>query len=51
MSAQLAERLKPLVNGRLADEPLFLSKKGNRPEADNFVKRQLKPILKKLGQP
>jgi integrase len=28
---------------------LFLSKKGRRLEPDNFVKRHLKPILKKLG--
>jgi integrase len=33
----------------MADEPLFLSKKGKRLEPDNFVKRHLKPILQKLG--
>ena len=36
-------------NAGRSDEPLFLSKKGKRLEPDNFVKRHLKPILKKLG--
>lgn len=60
LSPQLVERLKPYVEGRASDEPLFLtpvtltSKKkkvigGKRLHPDNFVKRQLKPILKKLG--
>jgi integrase len=49
LSPQLAERLRPYVELRSADEPLFLSKKGKRLEPDNFVKRHLKPILKKLG--
>jgi integrase len=49
LSPQLVEKLRPFVEGRMADEPLFLSKKGKRLEPDNFVKRHLKPILKKLG--
>lgn len=49
LSSQLTERLRPYVAGRIAEEPLFLSKKGKRLEPDNFVKRHLKPILKKLG--
>jgi integrase len=49
LSPQLVEKLRPYVEGRMADEPLFLSKKGKRLEPDNFVKRHLKPILKKLG--
>jgi integrase len=49
LSPQLVEKLRPCVEGRMADEPLFLSKKGKRLEPDNFVKRHLKPILKKLG--
>lgn len=49
LSPQLAERLKPYMEGRAADEPLFLSKKKKHLHPDNFVKRNLKPILKKLG--
>jgi integrase len=49
LSPQLAEKLRPYVECRVKDEPLFLSKKGKRLEPDNFVKRHLKPILKKLG--
>ena len=37
------------MEGRSADEALFLSKQGKRLEPDNFVKRHLKPILKRLG--
>lgn len=47
--APLTDKLKPYRKGRIADEPLFLSKRGKRLEPDNFVKRHLKPILKKLG--
>jgi hypothetical protein len=39
----------PLVTGRKADAPLFLSRRGRRLCPDNFVKRELKPILNKLG--
>jgi integrase len=60
LSPSLAEQLRPFVEGRQADEPLFLTpgrltKSGNRRgggvrlEPDNFVKRALKPILKELG--
>ena len=49
ISTQLAERLRPLVEGRAPDEPLFLSAKGKRLEPDNFVKRHLTPVIKKLG--
>jgi len=60
LSQSLTEQLRPFVEGRRADEPLFLtpgrlSKNGNRRgggvrlEPDNFVKRALKPILKELG--
>lgn len=49
LSPQLAAKLRQYVEGRSADEPLFLSKKGKRLEPDNFVKRHLKPILEKLG--
>jgi integrase len=49
LSPQLAERLRFYVEGRNPDEPLFLSTEGRRLHPDNFIKRQLKPILKKLG--
>jgi integrase len=49
LSPQLVERLKPYIDGRAADEPLFLSKMKKRLHPDNFVKRNLKPILKELG--
>jgi integrase len=49
ISSQLADRLRGYVASRNIDEPLFLSKRGKRLEPDNFVKRHLKPILKKLG--
>ncbi|MGA8532181.1 MAG: site-specific integrase [Acidobacteriaceae bacterium] len=60
LSPSLTEHLRPFVEGRAADEPLFLtpgrlSKKGKlidggvRLEPDNFVKRALKPVLKDLG--
>jgi integrase len=49
ISSELADKLEGYVASRNADEPLFLSKKGNRLEPDNFVKRHLKPIVKKLG--
>lgn len=60
LSFSLAEQLRPLVDGRAADEPLFLTpgrvtKSGKRIgggvrlEPDNFVKRALKPILRELG--
>lgn len=60
LSPSLTEHLRPFVEGRAADEPLFLtpirlSRKGKRIcggvrlEPDNFVKRALKPILKELG--
>lgn len=52
--------MRPFVEGRAADEPLFLTpgritKSGKRIgggvrlEPDDFVKRALKPILKELG--
>ena len=46
---QLVERVKFFVEDRAADQPLFLTKMGKRLHPDNFVKRELKPILKKLG--
>ena len=60
LSPSLAEELRPFVEGRRADEPLFLTpgrltKSGKRLgggvrlEPDNFVKRALKPVLKELG--
>lgn len=49
LSPQLAERLRFYVEGRNPEEPLFLSPQGRRLHPDNFIKRQLKPILKKLG--
>jgi len=59
MSPVLVEALRPLVDNRPAPDPLFLTpltvtKKGKRIggkrlHPDNFVKRQLKPILEKLG--
>lgn len=56
----MAEQLKPFVEGRQAHEPLFLTPVyltkngktrggGKRLEPDNFIKRNLKPILKELG--
>ncbi len=60
LSPSLTEQLRPFVEGRRADEPLFLTpgrltKSGKRLgggvrlEPDNFVKRALKPVLKELG--
>jgi integrase len=49
ISSQLAAKVLPLVENRNADEPLFLSAEGKRLEPDNFVKRHLKPVVKKLG--
>jgi integrase len=60
LSPQMAEQLKPFVEGRAVDEPLFLTPVfltkngktrggGKRLEPDNFIKRNLKPILKELG--
>ena len=60
LSFPLAEQLRPFVEGRSANEPLFLtpgrvSKSGKqigggvRLEPDNFVKRALKPVLNDLG--
>jgi site-specific recombinase XerC len=49
LSPQLALALLPMVSGRQADAPLFLSRRGKRLSPDNFVKRELKPILNKLG--
>jgi integrase len=50
ISSQLADKSRrPLVEGRNPDEPLFLSAKGKRLEPDNFVKRHLTPVIKKLG--
>ncbi|HEX4488768.1 MAG TPA: site-specific integrase, partial [Terriglobales bacterium] len=59
LSPELVERLRLQVEGRKADEPLFLTpvhitKKGKRIggvrlESNNLVKRHLKPILKQLG--
>jgi integrase len=60
LSPSLTEQLRPFIEGRSADEPLFLTpgrmtKSGKRLgggvrlEPDNFVKRALKPILKELG--
>ena len=49
ISPRLAERLRSFVEGRAADEPLFLSRQGRRLHPDNFVKRELKPLLDRLG--
>jgi integrase len=49
LSPQLARALVAVVTGRAADAPLFLSKKGKRLHPDNFVKRELKPILEQLA--
>jgi integrase len=60
LSPSLTEQLRPFVEGRPSDEPLFLTpvrltksgkrlRGGVRLEPDNFVKRALKPILKELG--
>src|SRR5262249_44817257 len=49
ISPQLATKLRPLVQSRNPDQPLFLSAKGKRLEPDNFVKRYLTPVIKKLG--
>lgn len=48
-SSELAEALRPLFEGRTPDDPLFLSPEGERLDPDNFVKRELKPVLEKLG--
>jgi len=59
ISPALTEALVPFVKDRPATEPLFLTPLtvtkngkrvgGKRLHPDNFVKRQLKPILEKLG--
>lgn len=60
LSLPLADQLRPLVEGRTADEPLFLTpgrvtKSGKqigggvRLKPDDFVKRALNPILQDLG--
>ena len=59
LSPQLAERLRAFLENRAADAPLFLTPErktkrnrivgGKRLHPDNFVKRQLKPILNSLG--
>jgi len=49
LSPQLAERLRFYVEGRNPDQPLFLSTEGRRLHPDNFIKRQLKPILLRDG--
>ena len=60
LSLSMAEQLRPFVQGRDADEPLFLTPGrltgsgkriggGVRLEPDNFIKRSLKPVLKELG--
>jgi integrase len=58
LSPGMVEQLKSYVEGRQDDEPLFLTPLkitkrgkrigGKRLEPDNFVKRNLKPILKQL---
>jgi len=59
LSAELVEALRPLVEGRSQDDPLFLTPLtlttggkqigGKRLHPDNFVKRGLKPILEEIG--
>lgn len=58
ISADLAEQLRLFVEGREKSEPLFLTKViekkgkkygGKRLHPDNFVKRELKPLLNALG--
>jgi integrase len=49
ISRELLETLRPLVEGRKPDEPLFLSPKGSRLHPENLVKRKLDPILRNLG--
>jgi integrase len=60
LSASLVEQLRPYIDGRQSDEPMFLTpvvmtrngkRKGGgcRLEPDNFIKRALKPVLEKLG--
>ena len=48
ISSHLAEQLRPFVEGRNFEEPLFVSARGKRLEPDNFVKRHLTPVIKKL---
>jgi integrase len=58
LSGSIVEQLRQFVEGRQPDEPLFvtavrMTKKGKRIggcrlEPDNFVKRHLKPILRRL---
>jgi len=49
LSPELTERLQKFVAHRQPDQPLFLTKEGKRLHPDNFVKRHLKPLLKRLG--
>lgn len=48
ISPELRDALRPLVEGRKAEEPLFLSTEGTRLHPENLVKRKLDPLLKKL---
>ncbi len=49
ISRALAKELKAFVDGRDPGEPLFLTAEGKRLHPDNFVKRELKPIVEALG--
>jgi integrase len=49
ISPELAEALRPLIEGRKPDEPMFLSPEGFRLHPENLVKRKLKPVLQKVG--
>ena len=61
ISSKLVERLRPLVEGREPEATLFVTPVrktkagkligGCRLEPDNFVKRHLTPVLRKLGLP
>ena len=49
ISPNLAACLQELVNGRDADQPLFLTKEAKRLHPDNFAHRVIAPVIRKLG--
>jgi integrase len=49
LSPELGEALRFYVEGRGPTEPLFLTANSKRLHPDNFVKRELRPVLDSLG--
>jgi len=49
ISEELCEALRPSIEGRATSDPLFLSPDGVRLHPENLAKRNLNPVLQKLG--